>query len=75
MDFSLPMPVFAGVCEKICAVSNNVVLERTPSWQHRCEQCFTCLHWCPQAAIQVTHDTEHQNRYQHPGVKASDIMT
>lgn len=63
-----------GTCEKICPVSNITLLEGKPSWQHKCEQCFACLQWCPNSAIQFGKNTENNPRYHHPDVKASDLM-
>jgi ferredoxin len=63
-----------GVCEKICPVANIRMNEHRPVWQHRCEQCFACLHWCPQAAIQYGKKTAGRTRYHHPDVKIQDII-
>lgn len=63
-----------GTCEKVCPVDNIKMIEGNPSWQHNCEQCFACLQWCPQSAIQFGKNTENNNRYHHPDVKASDLM-
>jgi MinD superfamily P-loop ATPase len=62
-----------GTCEKICPVDNIALVEGTPVWQHNCEQCFACLQWCPQSAIQFG-DTEGDIRYHHPDVDVSDLM-
>ncbi len=26
--------------------------ERRPVWQHNCERCLACIHWCPCEAIE-----------------------
>ena len=66
--------VSCGACEKICPVDNIEVINGKPSWRHSCEQCFACLQWCPQSAIQYGKHTEDNERYHHPNVKPSDLM-
>jgi ferredoxin len=63
-----------GVCEKVCPVGNIKVNERLPIWQHHCEQCFACLHWCPNYAIQYGKRTVGRTRYHHPDVKLKEII-
>jgi len=66
--------VSCGTCEKMCPVDNIEVINGKPSWRHSCEQCFACLQWCPQSAIQYGKHTENNERYHHPRVKPSDLM-
>ena len=69
-----------GVCAKICPVGNIEMAEQAgapharPAWQQRCEQCFACLHWCPQAALQFGDTTAGKQRYHHPDVKLADML-
>ena len=63
-----------GICQKVCPVGNMQMQEGKPHWQHRCEQCFACLQWCPQEAIQVGEKTVGLARYHHPKVRAQDLM-
>jgi len=69
-----------GICAKICPVNNIEMVEQTgapharPAWQHRCEQCFACLHWCPQEALQFRDTTVGKRRYHHPDVKLADML-
>ncbi len=63
-----------GTCEKACPVGNIRITDRLPAWQHRCEQCFACLHWCPQEAIQYGKKTRGRTRYHHPEVTLKDII-
>ena len=41
-----------GICANVCPVGNIHMADRMPVWQHGCEQCFACLHWCPKEALQ-----------------------
>jgi flavodoxin len=63
-----------GICSKICPVMNIIMVNGFPKWQHKCEQCFACLHWCPKEAIQFSSKTSGQNRYHHPNVNISDMI-
>jgi len=61
------------ICEKICPVY-NIIIEKTPKWNNRCEQCFACLQWCPKQAIQYGERTVRFERYHHPDVVLSDML-
>jgi len=37
--------ILCGTCKRICPVSNIDLIEKKPSWKHKCEQCFACLQW------------------------------
>lgn len=63
-----------GTCVKICP-SGNVSLENgRPVWHHDCEQCFSCLQWCPREAIQAGKKTSGSRRYHHPEVTLKDMF-
>jgi ferredoxin/flavodoxin len=64
-----------GTCERICPVGDIQLVNGHPEWQHRCEQCFACLQWCPHEAIQFRGNTLHQKRYHHPRVTLKEMMT
>ncbi len=63
-----------GICEKICPAQNILTINGKPIWQHHCEQCFACLHWCPQKAIQYGKHTAGRTRYHHPDVTMKEII-
>ncbi|MGD8997521.1 MAG: EFR1 family ferrodoxin [Anaerolineae bacterium] len=63
-----------GICATVCPVSNIEMVEDKPSWQHRCEQCFACLHWCPEEAVQFGGNTFGGKRYHHPDVTLADMV-
>ena len=63
-----------GVCAQICPVQNVEMVDAQPRWLGRCEQCFACLQWCPQAAIQFRQATAGRARYHHPDVTLADMI-
>jgi ferredoxin len=63
-----------GICEKICPAQNIVISDGKPKWQHHCEQCFACLQWCPEEAIQYGRGTAKKKRYHQPEIKLSDML-
>ena len=63
-----------GICEKVCPADNIKIENGRPVWQHRCEQCLACLHWCPVEAIQYGKKTTGRKRYHHPEVNVSDFI-
>lgn len=62
-----------GICEKVCPVGNIRMISGKPDWLHNCEQCLSCLQWCPEEAIQFGKSTAKRKRYHHPDVKLKDI--
>ena len=46
-----------------------------PVWQHQCELCCACLHFCPVEAIQLgmMQGTKGRGRYRHPDLKIDDM--
>jgi Pyruvate/2-oxoacid:ferredoxin oxidoreductase delta subunit len=62
------------ICEKICPAQNILITHGKPTWQHHCEQCFACLQWCPEEAIQYGNGTAKKKRYHHPEIKLSDML-
>lgn len=63
-----------GLCVKVCPVGNIKIVEGHPVWQHNCERCLACIHWCPQRAIQYGEKTIKRGRYQNPNIKCNDII-
>ena len=65
--------ISCGTCVRICPV-DNIVLNNKPEWLNHCEQCFACLHWCPEQAIQFGDNTAGRKRYHHPNIKLADMI-
>ena len=63
-----------GTCKRVCPADNITINEGKPVWNHRCEQCFACLQWCPNEAIQYGKKTSEIERYHHPEVALKDIL-
>jgi ferredoxin/flavodoxin len=66
-----------GTCAQVCPVGNIVMENDRPAWQHRCELCCACLHFCPVEAIQLNmmQGTKGRGRYRHPDVTLADMKT
>jgi ferredoxin len=64
-----------GTCAKVCPVGNIVMENDRPVWQHHCELCCACLHFCPAEAIQlnILRGTKGRGRYRHPDLKVDDM--
>ncbi|MCG8569820.1 MAG: EFR1 family ferrodoxin [Spirochaetes bacterium] len=60
-------------CAKVCPVGDIKLEDQKPTWLHHCEQCFACLQWCPQSAIQFGKGTINGTHYHHPEVKPQDL--
>ncbi|MBP2630365.1 MAG: 4Fe-4S ferredoxin [Firmicutes bacterium] len=64
-----------GVCAKICPANNINILQGRPDWQHHCEYCLSCIHCCPQEAIEYKQDSINKERYHHPDIKIKELFT
>ena len=62
-----------GFCARICPVDNIIMVNGFPSWQHHCQSCLACLHFCFKGAIQYKKKTIGKKRYHHPDVTFKDI--
>jgi ferredoxin/flavodoxin len=63
-----------GNCAKVCPVGNIDLVDKKPVWHQHCEQCFACLQWCPQEAVQFGKNTSGRKRYRNPDVKLEDMF-
>jgi len=63
-----------GLCSEVCPVCNIKMEDRRPVWQHSCERCLACIHWCPCEAIEYGNKTIGRRRYRNPNVKVEDII-
>jgi formate hydrogenlyase subunit 6/NADH:ubiquinone oxidoreductase subunit I len=65
--------ISCGFCARICPVDNILMVAGRPQWQHHCQHCLACLHFCPKESIQFTRKTVGRKRYHHPDVTFKDI--
>lgn len=63
-----------GICENVCPAANILMQGERPVWRHNCQQCFACIHWCPESAIQYGEGTAAKKRYRHPEVSLKDML-
>ncbi len=63
-----------GICEKICPAQNIRIASGKPAWLNHCEQCFACIQWCPEEAIQYGKNTSGKKRYHHPDISLKDML-
>lgn len=62
-----------GVCERVCPVGNIRLENGHPVWLHHCEQCYACIQWCPEEAIQYGKGTIGKKRYHNPEISLEDM--
>jgi ferredoxin len=63
-----------GICERICPTNNITVTKEAVTWNGRCIQCYACVHWCPQGAIEIGDRTAGKPRYHHPDIILKDMI-
>ena len=63
-----------GICADVCPVNNIKIASGKPVWRHKCQQCFGCLHWCPQEAVQYGKSTLNKKRHRHPEATLKDMV-
>lgn len=63
-----------GICTKVCPFDNIVMSNGKPEWQHKCQQCFACVHLCPNSCIQIGDKTKDKKRYKNPNVPLNEII-
>ena len=59
--------VDCGLCEKICPTESIEISDGKAVWvNENCDQCFGCLHRCPNQAINFKNTTQGKGRYVNP---------
>ncbi len=61
-----------GTCARICPAGNIRRPSGRPEWQHRCEFCLACYHWCPAQAIECS-AVKGAEKYHHPDAGLADM--
>ncbi len=57
-----------GICKDVCAVKNIKMENNKPVFNHKCQHCLACIHYCPSKAINYKNKTQKRRRYNHPQV-------
>lgn len=52
-----------GLCAKLCPEKNIAMARKRPNWLGHCVKCLSCIHRCPQRAIQFGDITQDMGRY------------
>ncbi|UYP44516.1 hypothetical protein NEF87_000801 [Candidatus Lokiarchaeum ossiferum] len=63
-----------GICQRVCPMENIELIDKKPKWNHNCECCTACIHWCPRQAV-VNVGTEGKPRYHHPEISVKQISS
>ncbi len=63
-----------GVCEKVCPVRNIELVNNSPTFKHKCEQCMACIQNCPSKALNYKKKTQNRGRYRNPEVTVQDLF-
>lgn len=63
-----------GICARICPVKNIMMVDNKPHWNGYCEQCMTCIQYCPKEAIQYGNKTIKRKRYRNPNVNYLNVL-
>lgn len=61
-----------GLCQRICP-AGNIELAPFPTFLHKCEGCYACIHACPQKALSPNRHPV-TTQYRHPGIELSDLL-
>lgn len=52
-----------GLCEMVCPVNNIKLEDGKPVFTGNCIACYSCIHRCPKAAINIGNKTQNHGRY------------
>lgn len=63
-----------GLCEKICPTRNIGITADGVTFGNSCTQCYACIHWCPNEAIEIGGRTVGKRRYHHPEISVKDML-
>ncbi len=63
-----------GICKEVCPVSNIIMVNNKPNFNHHCEQCMACIQFCPKRVINYKNKTQKRGRYTNPNIKYKDMV-
>jgi Pyruvate/2-oxoacid:ferredoxin oxidoreductase delta subunit len=61
-----------GTCVSVCPMNNIEIVDDKVTYNHNCECCLACIHWCPKTAIEHM-KTQGIPRYHHPDVTIKQL--
>lgn len=67
--------ISCGTCQNVCPAGNIILKNGKPVFQHHCENCLACVHWCPKNAIEWKKTTVGKQRYHHPEISYQELKT
>ena len=74
-DVNTDKCIGCGICAKVCPNGNITVVDKKAKVGPHCTQCLSCVHFCPQQAMEIRYrPTKKENQYHHPDVKVKDLM-
>ncbi|MCX7711125.1 MAG: EFR1 family ferrodoxin [Clostridia bacterium] len=65
--------ISCGICKDVCPVDNIIIREGRPQWQHHCQECLACYHFCPKASIRCDGKSKRKGQYHHPDISIKEI--
>lgn len=66
--------IYCGRCAKLCPVDNIKVTYNSVTFSNKCQQCMSCIQWCPQHAINYLNQTQTRQQYHNPEIKLMDML-
>lgn len=58
-----------GTCVKLCPLNNIKIKNDKITFLHNCANCYSCIHHCPEQALDIQGHTENNGRYVCPDYK------
>jgi MinD superfamily P-loop ATPase len=58
---------------EVCPIKNITIINKSPIFNHHCEQCVVCIQFCPQKAINYKNATQKRRRYTNPEISYKEL--
>lgn len=62
------------ICSRVCPVENITIYEQKPKWEHKCQTCLACFHYCPKQAILYKGKSKEIPHYHHPDISVTELI-
>lgn len=63
-----------SVCELVCPENNIHTIDSKITWGNKCQDCVSCIHNCPNGAIQIKGISKNHGRYRNPEIPLGEII-